>query len=93
MSSGVELTCSKLTEGEESALGLGEQRDLASDILGLKSWVTLWPSSVLIGRDIVRVDIGVRLSMCSLLTQDIFPCEGQGRKREHTVVTYLRNRV
>ena len=41
LSSGVELTRSELTEGEESALGLGEKRDLASDILGLKSWVNL----------------------------------------------------
>lgn len=43
-------TLSNLTaEGGSAARSLGEKRDLASDILGLKSWVYLLPNSVVVG--------------------------------------------
>lgn len=52
MSSNAAQTLNKLTgEGVSVARGLGEKRDLASDILGLKSWVYLLPNSVLVGWD------------------------------------------
>lgn len=59
---------------------LGEKRDLASDILGLNSWVILWPNSVLDGCEMVSdMDIGLRLSMCSTWVQTMGQCEGRER--------------
>ena len=48
-SDGVALTRSELTGEGVSTRGLGEKRDLVIDILGLNSWVNLWPNSVLEG--------------------------------------------
>ena len=54
---GASLTRSELTG--ESTFAWGESRDLASDILGEKSWVTLPPKSVLGGCERVsNMDIG-----------------------------------
>lgn len=59
-------TRSELTGEEVPTRELGEKRDLASDILGLNSWVNLWPNSVLDGCEMVSdMDIGLKLSMCS----------------------------
>lgn len=52
MSSDPAPTLSNLTaEGGSATRGLREKRDLASDILGLKSWVYLLPNSVMVGWD------------------------------------------
>lgn len=52
MSSDPAPTLSNLTaEGGSATRSLREKRDLASDILGLKSWVNLLPNSVMVGWD------------------------------------------
>ena len=59
---------------------LGEKRDLASDILGLNSWVNLWPNSVLDGCEMVSdMGTGLKLSMCSTWMQAMDQCEGRKR--------------